>query len=145
ARLSELLGVAVRYLPTSGPASAEQQSFVGEAPEGSVTLLENTRFDPREERNDPALARVLAGYADLYVDDAFGSAHRAHASTDGVARLLPNAAGELMTAELAALGKLVDGPERPFVVVLGGAKVSDKLAVLERSEESRVGTERGAR
>src|SRR5690606_15610482 len=84
-----------------------------------------------EERNDPALARVLAGYADIYVDDAFGSAHRAHASTDGVARLLPNAAGDLMTAELTALGKLVDSPERPFVVVLGGAKVSDKLAVIE--------------
>lgn len=130
-RLSELLGVEVRYLPTSGPASVEQQSFVNQAPVGSVTMLENTRFDPREERNDPALARVLAGYADLYVDDAFGSAHRAHASTDGVARLLPNAAGELMTAELAALGKLVDAPERPFVVVLGGAKVSDKLAVIE--------------
>ncbi|HET8985522.1 MAG TPA: phosphoglycerate kinase, partial [Trueperaceae bacterium] len=80
---------------------------------------------------DPALARVLAGYADLYVDDAFGSAHRAHASTDGVARLLPNAAGALMTAELDALGALVDAPARPFVVVLGGAKVSDKLAVIE--------------
>lgn len=131
ARLCELLGVEVRYLPTSGPASSEQQAFVSEAPTGSVTLLENTRFDPREESNDPALARVLAGYADLYVDDAFGSAHRAHASTVGVARLLPAAAGELMTAELAALGKLVDAPRRPFVVVLGGAKVSDKLAVIE--------------
>jgi phosphoglycerate kinase len=130
-RLSELLGVEVRYLATSGPGSAEQQAFVHEAPAGSVTLLENTRFDPREERNDPALARVLAGYADLYVDDAFGSAHRAHASTEGVARLLPNAAGELMTAELDALGTLVDAPARPFVVVLGGAKVSDKLAVIQ--------------
>src|SRR5690606_15093700 len=90
-----------------------------------------TRFDPREERNDPALARVLAGYADVYVDDAFGSAHRAHASTDGVARLLPNAAGELMLSELQALGTLMDDPQRPYVVILGGAKVSDKLAVIE--------------
>ena len=130
-RLSELLGVPVRYQPSSGPATAEQQSFVEAAPAGSVTLLENTRFDPREERNDPALARVLAGYADLYVDDAFGSAHRAHASTDGVARLLPNAAGELLTTELRALGRLIDEPTRPYVVILGGAKVSDKLAVIE--------------
>lgn len=130
-RLSELLGVPVRYQPSSGPASAEQQAFVEAAQAGSVTLLENTRFDPREERNDPALARVLAGYADLYVDDAFGSAHRAHASTDGVARLLPNAAGELLTTELRALGRLIDEPSRPYVVILGGAKVSDKLAVIE--------------
>src|SRR5690606_38610135 len=96
-----------------------------------VTLLENTRFDARETKNDPELARVLASYADLYVNDAFGSAHRAHASTEGVARLLPGAAGRLMLREVEALSRLVDDPERPFVVVLGGAKVSDKLGVIE--------------
>ncbi len=130
-RMAELLGREVRYLPTPGPGSAEQQAFVQEAPEGSVTLLENTRFDARETKNDPELARVLASYADLYVNDAFGSAHRAHASTEGVARLLPGAAGRLMLREVEALSRLVDDPERPFVVVLGGAKVSDKLGVIE--------------
>ncbi len=130
ARLGELLGTDVRYLACDGPGSAEEQAFVQEAPHGSVTLLENTRFDPRETRNDPALARVLAGYADLYVDDAFGSAHRAHASTEGVARLLPSAAGHLLEQELRALGRLLERPERPFAVILGGAKVSDKIGVI---------------
>ncbi len=142
-RLAELLGREVRYLPTPGPGSPEQQAFVAEAPAGSVTLLENTRFDARETRNDPELARTLASYADAYVDDAFGSAHRAHASTEGVARLLPSAAGRLMMAEVRALSRLVDDPERPFVVVLGGAKVSDKLGVirslLERADGLLVG------
>jgi len=130
-RLSELLGREVRYEPTPGPGSPEQQAFVEAAPPGSVTLLENTRFDARETKNDPELARILASYADLYVNDAFGSAHRAHASTEGVARLLPSAAGRLMLAEVQALARLVDAPERPFVVVLGGAKVSDKLGVIK--------------
>ncbi len=130
-RLQELLGTEVRYLATSGPASAEQQRFVEEAPQGSVTLLENTRFDSRETDNDPALARTLASYAELYVNDAFGAAHRAHASTEAVARLLPNAAGELMAKELDALSRLTDEPRRPFKVVLGGSKVSDKLGVIE--------------
>jgi phosphoglycerate kinase len=132
ARLGELLGREVRYLATDGPAAPEQQAFVDEAPQGSVTLLENTRYDPRETKNDPALARVLAGYADVFVNDAFGAAHRAHASTEGVARLLPSAAGRLMERELEVLGTLVESPERPFVVVLGGAKVSDKIGVIER-------------
>ena len=131
-RLSELLGREVRYLATDGPGTPEQQAFVAEAPEGSVTLLENTRFDPRETKNDMELASVFAGYAEAYVNDAFGSAHRAHASTEGVARLLPSAAGRLMERELSVLGQLVEAPERPFVVVLGGAKVSDKIAVIER-------------
>lgn len=131
-RLAQLLGSPVRYEATSGPASAEQQAFVAAAPAGSVTLVENSRFDAREEANDPGLARVLASYADVYVNDAFGAAHRAHATTEAVARLLPNAAGRLLTAELAALSRLVEAPERPFAVVLGGAKVSDKLAVIER-------------
>ncbi len=132
ARLGELLGREVRYLATDGPAAPEQAAFVADAPDGSVTLLENTRFDPRETKNDPALARVLAGYADAFVNDAFGAAHRAHASTEGIARILPSVAGRLMERELAVLGGLLDAPERPFVVVLGGAKVSDKLGVIER-------------
>lgn len=130
-RLGELLGSEVRYLATEGPASAEQQRFVADAPAGSVTLLENSRFDSRETKNDPAMARVLASYAHYYVNDAFGAAHRAHATTEAVARLLPSAAGQLMTAELQALKKLTHEPDRPFVVVLGGAKVSDKLSVIE--------------
>jgi phosphoglycerate kinase len=132
ARLGDLLGREVRYLATDGPGTPEQQAFVADAPAGSVTLLENTRFDPRETKNDPELARVFASYADAYVNDAFGSAHRAHASTEGVARLLPSAAGHLMERELRVLGTLVESPERPFVVVLGGAKVSDKIGVIER-------------
>ena len=142
-RLAELLGREVRYLPTAGPGSPEQQAFVAGAPAGSVTLLENTRFDARETKNDPELARTLAAYADAYVNDAFGSAHRAHASTEGVARLLPSAAGRLMLAEVAALSRLVEEPERPFAVVLGGAKVSDKIGVirslLERADRLLVG------
>ncbi len=130
ARLGELLGRDVRYLACDGPASPEQEAFVQDAPHGSVTLLENTRFDARETKNDPALARILAGYADAYVNDAFGSAHRAHASTEGVARLLPAAAGHLLQQELHALGKLLDDPEHPFAVILGGAKVSDKIGVI---------------
>ncbi len=132
ARLAQLLDRPVRYEPTPGPASTEQQAFVAAAPAGSVTLIENSRFDPREEANDPALARVVASYADLYVNDAFGAAHRAHATTEAVARLLPSAAGLLMAAELKALSRLTHDPERPFAVVLGGAKVSDKLGVLGR-------------
>lgn len=130
-RLGELLGTEVRYLATTGPASSEQQQFVAASPQGSVTLLENTRFDSRETANDAALARTLAGYADLYVNDAFGAAHRAHASTEAVARLLPSAAGALLSRELEALSRLTDDPKRPFKVVLGGAKVSDKLSVIE--------------
>jgi len=131
AHLGELLGRDVRYLPCDGPGSREQQAFVAEAPEGSLTLLENTRFDPREKKNDPELAAILAGYADLYVNDAFGAAHRAHASTEGVAHLLESAAGRLLERELEVLGRLVDEPAHPFKVILGGAKVSDKIGVIE--------------
>lgn len=130
-RLHELLGVDVRYQPTDGPASQQQRSFVQAAPAGSVTLLENSRFDARETSNDAELARLLASYADYFVNDAFGAAHRAHSTTEAVARLLPSAAGHLLTAEISALKRLTDSPEQPFVVVLGGAKVSDKLAVIE--------------
>jgi phosphoglycerate kinase len=95
-----------------------------------VRLLENTRFDPRETANDPGLAAELAAHGDLYVNDAFGSAHRAHASTEGVARVLPAYAGLLLLRELEELGSLLEAPERPFVAVLGGAKVEDKIGVL---------------
>jgi phosphoglycerate kinase len=115
-RLAELLGEPVAFGDERGP----------------VRLLENLRFDPREERNDPALAAELAAEADLYVNDAFGSAHRAHASTEAVAHLLPAAAGLLMTAELSAFAKLLDDPEHPFVVVMGGVKVADKIGVIDR-------------
>jgi phosphoglycerate kinase len=99
-------------------------------PDERMRLLENTRFDPRETANDPEYARELAAHGDLYVDDAFGSAHRAHASTEGVARLLPAYAGLLLLRELEELGSLLESPERPFVAVLGGAKVADKVGVL---------------
>jgi len=130
ARLSELLGREVRYEATPGPGSPEQQRFVAAAPPGSVTLLENTRFDARETKNGAELAAVLASYADVFVNDAFGAAHRAHASTEGVAQLLPSCAGRLLERELRVLGTLLESPERPFVVVLGGAKVSDKIEVI---------------
>jgi phosphoglycerate kinase len=97
---------------------------------GDVLLLENVRFEPGEEKNDPELARRLADLADMYVNDAFGAAHRAHASTAGVAALLPAFAGLLMDAEVQALQRLVETPARPFVAILGGAKVSDKIGVI---------------
>ena len=99
-------------------------------PDDRVTVLENTRFSPGETANDAAFARELAGGCDLYVNDAFGSAHRAHASTEGVARLLPAYAGLLLLAELEHLGRLLGEVERPFVIVAGGAKVDDKIGVL---------------
>ncbi len=112
---------------------------VGEVPkatidgmsDGDVVLLENLRFDPREEQNDPAMAEELAELADIYVNDAFGAAHRAHASTVGVAEHLPAYVGLLMEKEIEALGKLLDNPERPFAAIIGGAKVSDKISVLQ--------------
>jgi phosphoglycerate kinase len=101
------------------------------APDDRITLLENTRFDPRETANDASFARELASGKDLYVNDAFGSAHRAHASTEAVAHVLPAYAGLLLEAELEHLGRLLDEPARPFVLVTGGAKVEDKLGVLD--------------
>jgi phosphoglycerate kinase len=98
--------------------------------DGRVRVLENTRFDPRETANDPELAKELAAQADIYVNDAFGSAHRAHASTEGVAHLLPAYAGLLLERELQELGRLLDDPARPFVAIVGGAKVEDKIGVL---------------
>jgi len=99
---------------------------------GQVALLENVRFEPGEEKNDDDLATKLASLADVYVNDAFGAAHRAHASTAGVAGKLPNAAGLLMARELFALSKALDDPARPLVVLLGGAKISDKIGVIRK-------------
>jgi phosphoglycerate kinase len=127
--LRETLGVEVSKLKeVTGPAV---ERAVGEAPRGSVVLLENLRFDPREERNDPAFAGELARLADVYVDDAFGAAHRAHASVVGVAKLMPAAAGRLMQKEVEVLSRLLQGPDEPFVAILGGAKVADKLPTVE--------------
>lgn len=130
ARLSALLDRPVAFAGDCvGPAAAEA---VHEAGAGGVTLLENLRFHPEEEANDPAFAAALAGLADAYVNDAFGSAHRAHASTAGiVAHTADAAAGLLLARELEHLGALLAAPERPFVAILGGAKVSGKLEVIE--------------
>ncbi len=128
--LARLLGTSVRKLDElTGPAVEE--AVAGMHP-GDVVLLENSRFDPREKKNDPGLAAELARLADVYVNDAFGAAHRAHATTAGVASLIPAVAGLLMEKELDALGALLGEPKRPFVVVLGGAKVTDKIKVIER-------------
>ncbi|HXZ68936.1 MAG TPA: phosphoglycerate kinase, partial [Alphaproteobacteria bacterium] len=99
--------------------------------DGQVLVLENTRFHPEEEKNDPKFATALAKLADLYVNDAFSAAHRAHASTEGVARLLPAYAGRAMEAELKALESVLGNPKRPVIAIVGGAKVSTKIAVLE--------------
>jgi phosphoglycerate kinase len=128
-RLSEIGGFPVRKLDdVVGPEVAEA---VAKARPGDVLLLENTRFEPGEKYNDPDLARSLAGLADIFVLDAFGSAHRAHASTVGVADHVLSVAGPLLVQEVEALGSLLADPPHPFTVVLGGAKVSDKLGVIE--------------
>lgn len=129
-RLSELLGAPVAYVHD---AIGEKARDAAErlAP-GGVLLLENVRFWPEEERDDPAFAAALASLADAYVNDAFGAAHRAHASTEGVARYLPAMAGLLMEKEIAFLGGILNAPARPLAALLGGAKVSDKIQVLGR-------------
>ena len=127
-RLGELLGKRVSLI--APPVGDEAEAAVAGLEDGDVALLENLRFDPGEERNDDGFADGLARLGDLYVDDAFGSAHRAHASTVGIARRLPAYAGPLLLREVETLGELLTDPERPFVAILGGAKVSDKLAVM---------------
>ncbi|MDE2904009.1 MAG: phosphoglycerate kinase [Chloroflexota bacterium] len=127
-RLGELLGCVVALAPDSVGPTVESRSR--RLTDGEVLLLENLRFHPGEEQNDPAHTAALASLADLYINDAFGTAHRAHASTVGVARVLPAAAGPLMHAEIQALDRLTRSPDRPYVAVLGGAKVSDKIGVL---------------
>jgi phosphoglycerate kinase len=115
------------------PVAARLRELLGD--DERLSVLENTRFDPRETANDPELARELAEGQDIYVDDAFGSVHRAHASTVGVAHLLPAYAGLLLERELQELGKLLEDPARPFVAIVGGAKVEDKIGVLRRLAE----------
>ncbi len=128
-RLTVLLGRKVELLPDCvGP---EVQAAMSQLEPCEVTLLENVRFHPEEEKNDPEFARELSSIADVYVNDAFGTAHRAHASTEGVARLLPSAAGFLIEKEIKFLGDALSEPERPFVAIMGGAKVKDKIDVIE--------------
>lgn len=130
-RLAELLGRPVRLVP--GIAGPEVEARVDALAPGEALAIENLRFDPGEEKNDPALAAALARLADVYVNDAFGAAHRAHASTAGMVSRVPlRAAGFLMKKELDYLGSALADPKRPFVAVLGGAKVSDKIGVLAR-------------
>jgi len=127
--LSSLLGVPVKMAPDSvGP---EVEKKAKELRPGEVLILENTRFHPGEEKNDLDLARQWATLADVYVNDAFGSAHRAHSSTEGLARFLPAVSGFLMEQELEYLGRAVSNPEHPYVAILGGAKISDKISVVE--------------
>ena len=129
-RLSELLGKDVRF--ASDVVGRSAQEISQSIQPGDVALLENVRFEPGEERNDEDLATALAELADVYVNDAFGAAHRAHASTEGVAHKLPHAAGLLMERELSALSRALDNPGRPLVVILGGAKISDKIGVIRK-------------
>ena len=130
ARLTELLGTTVELAAdTIGPDAKAKAAALKE---GQAVLLENTRFDPREEKNDPEFAKELASMADIFVNDAFGAAHRAHASTAGVAQHggLPAVCGYLIQKEIGVMGKALSDPARPFVAILGGAKVADKLNVI---------------
>jgi phosphoglycerate kinase len=130
ARLGELMSRSVTFAEDCIGAAAERA--VASAGGGAIVLLENLRFHPEEEKNDPEFAKRLAAHADAYVNDAFGAAHRAHASVEAIVRVLPDAgAGLLMEKELQYLGEAVASPARPFVSILGGAKVSDKIEVIE--------------
>jgi len=127
--LANLLNNPVSFCPeTVGPIA---QSAANELSPGEVLVLENTRFNPGEKANDPVFAKQLADLADMYVNDAFGSAHRAHASTTGVTQYLPAAAGFLLEKEIRYLGQAIADPKRPFIAILGGAKVSDKIGVIK--------------
>jgi phosphoglycerate kinase len=131
--LASRLSIDVTFASdVTGPSAHEA---VEQMHDGDIVLLENVRFDPGEEQNDPVFARQLAGLADIYVNDAFGTAHRAHASTEGVAQYLPAYAGFLMEKEIQALSKLVENPEQPYVCVIGGAKVKDKVGVFTKLME----------
>ncbi len=127
--LAGLLGRPVQMAPDC--IGSQVEGMARALKPGQVLMLENTRFHPEEERNEPEFARQLAALAEIYVNDAFGSAHRAHASTEGVAHFLPAVAGFLMEQELEYLGRATSAPEHPYIVILGGAKISDKIAVVE--------------
>lgn len=128
-RLSELLGKEVKK--TDEAYGDTVKSVIDSMNEGDVLLLENVRFYPGEEKNDPELAKAFAELADVYVNDAFGAAHRAHASTEGIAHYLPAVSGFLMEKEIEVLGKALSNPDRPFTAIIGGAKVKDKIGVIE--------------
>ncbi|HEY5045305.1 MAG TPA: phosphoglycerate kinase [Solirubrobacteraceae bacterium] len=130
ARLRELTDAKVTLAPAV--VGEEVKALVEQLGEGELLVLENVRFEPGETANDPALARALAELADVYVNDAFGAAHRAHASTEGVAHLLPSAAGRLLEREVRTLSEILESPARPLVAVIGGAKVADKIQVIDR-------------
>jgi len=129
ARLSDLTGKEV--LKTDVVYGAEVNEAVSQLADGDILLIENVRFEAGEEKNDPTLAAEFAAIADIYINDAFGAAHRAHASTAGIAEKLPSAAGFLMEKEIDVLGKALDNPKRPFTAIIGGAKVKDKINVIE--------------
>ncbi len=129
ARLGELGGFETVQAP--GVIGDEVARVIADAPDGAVVVLENTRFEAGESKNDPHVADGLAALADVYVNDAFGTAHRAHASNVGVSERLPSVAGRLLQSEIEAFERLLDDPQRPYVVIMGGAKISDKLAVIE--------------
>jgi phosphoglycerate kinase len=129
-RLSELLGAPVEQ--ASDVVGEDARAKADALEPGGVLVLENTRWEPGETENDPELAEKLASLADIYVDDAFGAAHRAHASTAGVADRLPSAVGLLLEREVLTLRQIIEAPQRPLVVILGGAKVSDKIALIDR-------------
>ena len=128
-RLTELLGVDVKMAEDVVGESAK--NLAKNLKDREVMLIENVRFDAREEQNDPGFSKELASLAELYVNDAFGTAHRAHSSTAGVADYLPSAVGYLIKKEIDVMGKALNNPERPFVAILGGKKVSDKISVIE--------------
>jgi phosphoglycerate kinase len=130
ARLRELIDAHITLAPAV--VGDEVRALSEGLGEGEVLLLENVRFEAGETTNDPDLARALAELADVYVNDAFGAAHRAHASTEGVAHLLPSVAGRLLEAEVRTLSGILENPRRPLVAVIGGAKVADKIAVIDR-------------
>ena len=135
ARLGELIYAPVRLAP--GVVGDDVRAAVDELGPGDVLLLENVRYEPGETKNDPGLADALASLADVYVDDAFGAAHRAHASTEGIAQRVPErVAGLLLEREVSTLMGVLENPARPLVSVLGGAKVSDKIGVIDRFRES---------
>ncbi len=129
ARLAELIDAPVVF--ASDTIGEDARAKAANLSDGSIVVLENLRFDKREKKNDPAFCEELASLADLYVNDAFGTAHRAHASTAGVAALLPSYAGFLLAGEVDTLSGMLDAPERPFVAILGGSKVSDKVGVID--------------
>jgi phosphoglycerate kinase len=131
--LARAVGRPVAFAPDCiGPVAESEVRKLGD---GDVLLLENTRFHPGEEKNDPAFAKALASLGDIFVNDAFSAAHRAHASTEGIAKLLPSAAGRSMQAELSHLERVTENPERPLMAVTGGAKISSKIALLENLTE----------